>query len=437
MAIGERGNEVVPQVPDVASVRVGRDDRYHRQTLIAWWDQQRVQEARILVIGAGALGNEILKLLALIGSGWTLVYDPDKIERSNLSRSVLFRESDEGELKAAVAVRRMHEINPDVAAHALGDNVLAKAGLGVFLWADVVIGAVDNREARVFINAACARTRKTWVDGAIEGLSGIVRVFSPHTGACYECTMNRTDRKLLAERRSCALLARDAVLRGHVPTSAVAASIIGGMEVQEAIKVVHGQPALTGEGLHLDGLYNQISRIAYPRRADCPGHEDLGDVVPLGLGVADITLGVLLDRAEAALGAGASLDLSRDVIVQLSCPSCGHTTPGRAVLGTVRESQAACPRCGAHRAVDIASSVSRDGLVDLSLTPADLGLPPFDVIVARQGMERQQAWLFDGDAAAVLGPLAGSYPGRAADQVGQIGQVGRVGQAAGAQKEPS
>ncbi len=400
----------MPASGDALLVEV-REDRYHRQTLIDWWDQQRVRGTRILVIGAGALGNEILKLLALIGSGWTLVYDPDRIERSNLSRSVLFRESDEGQHKAEVAVRRMREINADVRGHAVCENVLAKAGLGVFLWADVVVGAVDNREARVFINSACARTRRTWVDGAIEGLSGIVRVFSPHHGTCYECTMNATDRKLLAERRSCALLARDAVRRGHVPTSAVAASIVGAMEVQEAIKVVHAQPTLTGEGLHLDGLFGQVSRIAYPRRADCPGHEDLGPIVPLGLGVADTTLGALLDRAESALGAGASLDLSRDVIVRLHCSSCGAMTPGRAVLGTVRESQAACPGCGAHRAIEITSSVSRDGLVDLALTPAELGLPPFDIIVARQGMERQEAWLFDGDAGAVLGPLAESYPG--------------------------
>ncbi|MDB4959622.1 MAG: molybdopterin biosynthesis protein MoeB [Myxococcales bacterium] len=401
--------------PD-ALVDEAREDRYHRQTLIDWWDQKRVGSTRILVIGAGALGNEILKLLALIGSGFTLVYDPDKIERSNLSRSVLFRQSDEGSLKADVAVREMRDINPDVRAHAINDNVIVRAGLGVFQWADVVIGAVDNREARVFINSACARTGKSWVDGAIEGLSGVVRVFSPSQGACYECTMNATDRKLLAERRSCALLARDAALRGHVPTSAVAASIIGAMEVEEAIKVVHGQPTLTGQGLHLDGLHSEVSRVSYPRRADCPGHENLGAIIPLGVGVADVTLGVLLERAEAALGPGAALDLSRDVITTLTCPSCGHATPGRAVLGTVRESQAACPKCATHRVVEITSSISRDSGIDLRQTPADLGLPPFDIIVARQGMERQEAWLFDGDAGSVLGPLAASYSGYSGKQ---------------------
>jgi adenylyltransferase/sulfurtransferase len=388
-----------------------REDRYHRQELIEWWDQQRVRNARILVIGAGALGNEILKLLALVGAGWTLVYDPDRIERSNLSRTVLFREGDEGQFKADVAVRRMKEINPDVQAHAICENVLLRGGLGVFAWADVVIGGVDNREARVFINSACARVGKTWVDGAIEALSGVVRVFSPGTGPCYECTMNKTDRKLLAERRSCALLARDAVARGHVPTSAVTASIIGAMEVQEAIKVLHGQPTLQGEAIHVDGLFGDSSRVRYQRREDCQGHEVLGELVETGERAGEVTLGALLERAERLFGEGASVDLSRDVITRLSCPACGDAVVGGAVLGGVRESQAACARCGTHRVVEIASSIRRGDNVDLGLTLAELGLPPFDVVVARDGMERHQAWLLDGDATS-LGPLAGSYRGK-------------------------
>ena len=69
------------------------DGRFHRQTLIEWWDQERVAAARFLVIGAGAIGNEVLKNLALLGAGRVLVYDMDKVERSNLSRAVLFREA--------------------------------------------------------------------------------------------------------------------------------------------------------------------------------------------------------------------------------------------------------------------------------------------------------------------------------------------------------
>lgn len=385
------------------------DDRYHRQKLITWWDQARVASARVLVIGAGALGNEILKLLALTGVGNVLVYDMDHIERSNLSRTVLFRPDDEGSLKAEVAARRMREINPDVCVVGRCANVIHDVGLGVFAWADVVICGLDNRQARVFASSACSRVGRRWVDGAIEGFNGIVRVFDPGTGPCYECTMSATDRQILSERRSCAMLARDVVQRGHVPTTAVAASIVGALQVQEAIKLLHGQPTLDGEGLHIMGLWGEFSRVKYPRREDCPGHETLGDLVRLDSHRSDVvTLGELLDYAEATLdGDGAvSLDLSRDVITSLECIGCGTTEPAGAVLGAITERAARCPTCGEHRVVDFTSSISKDGMVELTRTLADIGVPAYDVVVARRGLDHRVAWLIGGDAEAALGPLA-------------------------------
>lgn len=281
----------------------------------------------------------------------------------------------------------------------------------------MVIAGVDNREARVFVNAACARTGKTWVDGAIEGLAGIARVFHPAETACYECTMNATDRKLLAQRRSCALLARDIAARGHVPTTAVAASIVAALQVQEALKLLHGQPTLWGEGIHVQGMWGDFSRVSYQRREDCMGHDTAGEITPLGRGVATMTVGELLDRAEAELGTGSGggdgdagmeveIDLSRDLVLALICPQCGASEPGRAVLGAVREADAACPNCRAHRVVDTISSLGRDGRVAPETTLAELGLPPFDIVFPRRGFEAGRAWLLDGDAEAVLGPLA-------------------------------
>ena len=382
-------------------------NRYHRQELITWWDQERVRGARVLVVGAGALGNEILKLLALTGIGEVLVYDMDVIETTNLSRAVLFRDEDTGEAKAAVAAKRMVELNPDVKAHARVEHLGRKAGLGVFLWADVVICGVDNREARIFTNEACAATKRIWVDGAIEGLSGIVRVFDPAAGTCYECTMNETDRKLVAERRSCAMLARDVVERGHVPTTAVAASVVAALEVQEALKVLHEQPALVGEGLHLHGLWGEVSRVKYPRRDDCAGHETLGPITPLGASSDQLSFGQLLDKAEAELGAGAVLELSRDVATSLECAQCNEREDVGCVLGELGEREAACPKCGSHRIVEFCSTLSRDDELTVALdkTPRAAGVPLFDVVSARQGLDDSRAWLFDGDAEEVLGPL--------------------------------
>lgn len=384
-------------------------ERYHRQTLIEWWDQALVSRARFLVVGAGALGNEILKTLALLGAGRVLVYDMDRIERSNLSRGVLFRDDDVGSAKAQVAVARLRELNPEVIAHARVENIVHRAGLGVFTWADVVISGVDNREARIFVNSACSRTGHSWVDGAIEGLAGVVRVFDPASGPCYECTMNETDRRLVAERRSCALIARDIRERGHVPNTAVAASVVGALQVQEALKVLHGRPALSGEGIHLDGTSAEFHRVRYRRRSECLGHEVLPEVTSLGRGGRDVTVGELLDEAERELGRGAVLEFSRDLVRALRCPECGEGTPGRAVLGEVREKDAACPRCGVHRVVELVCSLGREA--DCSQTLFDLGLPLFDVIVARRGLDGSRAWLLDGDAAEVLGPLAAAEGG--------------------------
>ena len=92
--------------PDHAPFRIDDDDRYSRLRLISWWRQERLATAKVLVVGAGALGNEVIKNLALLGVGTTYLIDLDAIEASNLSRSVLFRAEDAGRPKAEVAARR-------------------------------------------------------------------------------------------------------------------------------------------------------------------------------------------------------------------------------------------------------------------------------------------------------------------------------------------
>ena len=182
------------------------NDRYHRQSLISWWDQDRLRAATVIVVGAGALGNEIVKNLALAGVGRIVVTDFDHVENSNLARCVFFREADDGKPKAEVLAARAMELNPDIDVIGIVGDVRLTCGLGLFAAADVVIGGLDNREARLFVNQACWKAGTPWVDGAIEGLLGVVRVFVPPESACYECTMNDRDRELVANRRACSLL---------------------------------------------------------------------------------------------------------------------------------------------------------------------------------------------------------------------------------------
>ena len=89
------------------------DDRYSRLRLIAWWDQDKLAASRVMVVGAGALGNEVLKNLALLGVGTVYLVDFDHIEESNLTRSVLFRHRDCGRPKAEAAAEALRDMNPD------------------------------------------------------------------------------------------------------------------------------------------------------------------------------------------------------------------------------------------------------------------------------------------------------------------------------------
>src|SRR3954454_5503029 len=285
------------------------DARYHRQSLITWWDQARLAEASVLVIGAGALGNELMKNLALTGVGTIVVVDMDQVENSNLSRCVLFREGDEGADKATVVARRAADLNSEVRViPVVGDARLA-ASPGLIAHFDVVLGGLDNREARLHVNQACWKAGTPWVDGAIEGLMGMMRVFVPPDSACYECTMNEEDHKLLAARKACSLLTRDQMLEGKVPTTATSASVIAGLQVQEAIKLLHRDSLADdfgGRGFAFNGLTHDSYVVTYKRREDCLSH----DTYELGAAVAfdrDRALAELLGEAAEQLGAGVVL----------------------------------------------------------------------------------------------------------------------------------
>ena len=293
--LDEGGSDEEPT--DVAPVDEGpliidESDRYGRLRLIPWWRQERLAEARVLVVGAGALGNEVLKNLALLGVGTVIVIDLDAVEPSNLSRSVLFRLEDGGRSKAEVAAIRSSEINPEVAFHAIRGDVITDLGLGVFADVDVVIGCLDNREARLWVNRQCWKVGTPWVDSGIQEIQGVVKVFVPPDSACYECAMTARDYQLLNVRYSCPLLSRDQILEGKVPTAPTIASMMAALEVQEALKLIHGLPVAAGSAMVFNGVTNQFYTTRLPFRDDCLSHETYPEPVELPIGnestVADL-----------------------------------------------------------------------------------------------------------------------------------------------------
>ena len=384
---------------------IDSDSRFSRFELISWWNQEKLGKSKILLIGAGALGNEILKNLALLGVGNVLVADFDKIENSNLSRSILYRESDNGAFKADVACRSAKEIYPDIKTHPFTGNVVHDLGCGVYQWADLIIAGLDNREARVSINANSLLAGKVWIDGAIEVLNGVARVFYPDEGACYECTMSETDWKMLEARRSCAMLSRNQMQEGKVPTTPTMASIIAGIQVQEAVKYLHGMETLKGQGFVFNGQNFDTYVVSYSRKKDCYAHNRYQQIEKLGCGVADITIGELFGRARAKLGADdVSIDLSRDILCRLDCPKCVSSEPVFSSLGKITEERGICPKCREMRIPEIMSTIQPNSKID-NMTFGEIGVPYFDIVTARNASE-SCSYLFDRDAAKILGPIA-------------------------------
>lgn len=377
------------------------DDRFARFRLIGWWDQDRLARAKVLVVGAGALGNELLKNLALLGVGHVLVADRDLIEYSNLSRSVLFRAEDRGLSKAVVAANRAREIYPQMRTSAFHGNVVYDLGLGAYRWADVILGGLDNREARVAINQSAARAGKCWIDGAIERLDGVARVFDPANGPCYECTMSDVDWKMLEARRSCALLTRDEMEQGKVPTTPTTSSVVAGIQAQEAVKLLHGLPTLAGQGYVFEGLHHQSYTVTYSRLDDCPSHEAYHPITELPWTAATTRVGDLLDRAKSQLGPRAVLEFNHDLLKSLTCEECQVTESVFASLGKVTEAEGRCPVCDAHRTPEIYHTLDdQSGLLDRTLE--SLGVPAWEVVGARAGMQHAYFEL-SGDRDLLLG----------------------------------
>ena len=398
--------------PESLASNPAEDDRFQRFTLISWWDQQKLRDARVLVVGAGALGNEIVKNLALLGIGNVLIADLDTIENSNLSRSVLYRKANNGQHKATVAATAARDIYPDQATHPFVGNVVYDLGLGVYRWADVVIGGLDNREARLSINRNCYRLGVPWVDGAIQQIDGAARVFVPEEhalgkpdAACYECTMSATDWKLLQLRRSCNLLSKTEMETGKTPTTPTISSIIAGVQCQEAVKILHGMEPIAGQAWNFAGLSTDVYLSTFQRKPTCYSHDPVERTVPMPWSTATTTVAEALAEARRQLGPSAELELARDVLHKMVCPACKAEEELFVSLGKVKSDKAACPACGAARreAVTFYKVRGTESFLDRPL--AEIGVPPFDILIARTA-DRAVGLELTADAGSVLGPLA-------------------------------
>ncbi len=235
--------------------------RYRRQIGLAeigTAGQEKLKAARVLVVGAGGLGSPVALYLAAAGVGHLGLADADEVELTNLNRQILHFTPDIGRRKVDSAREKLAALNPAITVETLdlrlteenvGDTV---AGYGV------VVGCVDNLPTRYLVNRTCAESGKAYVEGGVNGFTGMVMTVLPGQGPCYECLFPAAAGKAHQAKAEPGVIG-------------AAAGLVGTLQAIEIIKVILGigQP-LSGRLLVIDTLRGSFSEVKVKRDPGCP-----------------------------------------------------------------------------------------------------------------------------------------------------------------------
>jgi len=248
-------------------------DRLDRARRIGCIDLDALASARVLMVGAGAIGNETGKNLALSGFREVVVADMDTVATSNLARCLFFSQEDvsSGRFKADIVAEGMNRLDPDMRACAVNGRIQDLGGgfVGNF---DLVLGCLDNVLARLHLNAECCRHGLPYVDAAMDGFRGKVQVVLPPETPCLECGMNRSHGRIVEQRFSCTG-ADVSLFLPKVGAEITTTSAVAAIQVREAVKICS---ALAGKCLHnvayYDGLNNSLDILEMGISPECPNH---------------------------------------------------------------------------------------------------------------------------------------------------------------------
>jgi molybdopterin/thiamine biosynthesis adenylyltransferase/molybdopterin converting factor small subunit len=236
-------------------------DRFSRQVMleeIGYGGQLKLKNARVCVVGVGGLGNPITSRLVAMGIGHLRIIDRDVIELSNLHRQTMYYESDVGQIKVEVAAKKLQKLNPECKIESLAISVNEYNAKEIIDGCDVVIDALDSVNARYALNKACVEKNIPFVTGAAVGVSGQAFTIIPKQSACYYCMFPDLNEDTMP---TCSI-------EGVHPSIL---SLVGGIEVAEAVKIILGKkPSLSERILHIDLENLDFQNTKTFRAEECP-----------------------------------------------------------------------------------------------------------------------------------------------------------------------
>jgi molybdopterin/thiamine biosynthesis adenylyltransferase len=306
----------------------------------------KINHTRILVIGVGAGGNEVLKNLALMGFGNFTIVDFDSVESSNLSRTTLFTKEDIGKSKADVAADVLKKIslhaNPNITAI---NAKIQEVGKQVFLDNDIVVCCVDTANTRAYISDWCVKLHKPFFEMGFERF--IIQIsFFPNESKADSCLREIIGfGEFSGKRQSCSKLKMNDTNLQHIPTIQVAAAFAGVFVATEIILFLQGKSKLKNRMLQYSAEYHRCNIIDAPQSTKCFIHKDNElKIVESGLS-NEATVSELLFQTKNAVNEECLLRLEDEFILTMDCEGCGKEIQISKFKSEVYDRERWCEEC--------------------------------------------------------------------------------------------
>ena len=236
--------------------------RYQRQVSlpeITALGQERLSEASVLILGVGGLGCPAAQYLVGAGVGRVGVVDDDVVSMSNLHRQVLYRTDEVGQKKVPLAVKRLHELNPEVILEGYEERLVEDNASALIDRYDLVLDCTDNFRSRYAINQASVELDRPLVSASLFQFEGRVAVFNYRGGACYRCLYPNIPS--LEYVPNCS----DTGVLG------AATGVLGSLQAMEAIKIITGAgEVMSSKMAVIDFLTGHFQVLKLSRRKNCP-----------------------------------------------------------------------------------------------------------------------------------------------------------------------
>jgi len=242
-------------------LREDQIERYSRQILlpdVGGKGQEKLLNAKVLIIGAGGLGSPAGLYLASAGIGKIGIVDSDKVELNNLQRQILHATKDVGKAKVLSAKERLNNLNPDVEVITHRLRLTSKNILAIIKDYDIIVDGSDNFPTRYLVNDACVLSEKPLSHGGILKFDGQAITILPGKSACYRCLFPEPPPPGFAQ--SC----QEAGILGAV------AGLIGIVQANEVLKYILGiGNLLTGKLLIFNALNPSFRQVEVPKDPKC------------------------------------------------------------------------------------------------------------------------------------------------------------------------